>query len=381
MAEDDTLALLVELNNLEGKLLALLSLAAIFLDEVLGSGKAFHTILQLDYGALVHHLYDGTLVDRVLLEHSLKYIPGVLFQLLVSERETTVLLVNLQHDNIDGGTNLSELAGVLNLLGPAQVADMNQAVNTFLNLCKYTEVGEVAYLGGVLAAHRILLLDVLPGIFLQLLDAERHLALLAVESEDDSLYLVTYLHEVLSAAQVLAPRHLAHVDETFYTRSNLDECTIVGHHYHLTLNVVAHLQVGIQSIPWVRSELLEAQGNTLLLVVEVEDNNVDLLVELNHFLRIAYAAPAQVGDVNQTVYATQVNKHAVRSDVLHHALEYLTLFELADDFLLLLLQLGLDECLVAYNNVLVLLVDLDNLELHGLAHEDVVVADGLHIYL
>ena len=130
-----------------------------------------------------------------------------------------------------------------------------------------------------------------------------------------------------------------------------------------------------------RSELLEAQGNTLLLVVEVEDNNVDLLVQLNHFLRIAYAAPAQVGDMNQTVYATQVNKHAVRSDVLHHALEYLTLFELADDFLLLLFQFGLDECLVAHHHVLVLLVDLDNLELHGLAHEDVVVADGLHIYL
>ena len=85
--------------------------------------------------------------------------------------------------------------------------------------------------------------------------------------------------------------------------------------------------------------------------------------------------------MNQTVNTAQVNKHAVRSDVLHHALEYLTLFELADDFLLLLFQFGLDECLVAYNNVLVLLVDLDNLELHGLAHEDVVVADGLHIYL
>ena len=49
---------------------------------------------------------------------------------------------------------------------------MDQTVNTFLELYKYTEVSEVAYASGVLAANRILHLDSLPRIFLQLLDAE-----------------------------------------------------------------------------------------------------------------------------------------------------------------------------------------------------------------
>ena len=39
---------------------------------------------------------------------------------------------------------------MLNLLGPAQVADVDQTVNTLLNLNKDTEVGEVAYGSGVL---------------------------------------------------------------------------------------------------------------------------------------------------------------------------------------------------------------------------------------
>ena len=49
---------------------------------------------------------------------------------------------------------------------------MDQAVNTLLELHKYTEVGEVANLGGVLAANRILGLDSLPGILAELLDTE-----------------------------------------------------------------------------------------------------------------------------------------------------------------------------------------------------------------
>ncbi len=60
-----------------------------------------------------------------------------------------------------------------------------------------------------------------------------------------------------------------------------------------------------------RSELLQTESDTLLLIVEIKDNNVELLIEFNHFLRIAYAAPRQVSDVNQTVYATQVDEYAV----------------------------------------------------------------------
>ncbi len=55
-------------------------------------------------------------------------------------------------------------------------------------------------------ADGILLFDVLPGVVLELLDAEAHLAVLTVEGEDDCLYLVADLHEVLSGAEVLAPR-------------------------------------------------------------------------------------------------------------------------------------------------------------------------------
>ena len=85
---------------------------------------------------------------------------------------------------------------------------MDKSVYAFLQLNEDTEVGEVSHLGGVLAADGVLHFDVLPWVFLKLLDAEAHLALLAIQRQDNCLYLVAHLHEVLCGTQVLAPRHL-----------------------------------------------------------------------------------------------------------------------------------------------------------------------------
>ena len=94
------------------------------------------------------------------------------------------------------------------------------------------------------------------------------------------------------------------------------------------------------------SELLQTESDAVLFVVEVEDNHVDLLVELNHLVRIIYAAPREVGDMDESVNTTEVNEYAVRSDVLNSTLEDLTLLELTDDFLLLSLKFLLDKSLV-----------------------------------
>ena len=171
------------------------------------------------------------------------------------------------------------------------------------------------------------------------------------------------------------------MDKSLYARSNLYECTVVSDYDNLALNVVANLQVCIECIPWVRSELLQTKSDALLLVIEVEDNDIDLLVESNNLVWIAYAAPREVCDVDESVNTTEVNEYTVRGDVLDCTLEDLTLLKLADDFFLLCLQLSLDEGLVRNNNVTELLVDLDNLELHCLAYEYIVVTYRMNVNL
>ena len=145
---------------------------------------------------------------------------------------------------------------------------------------------------------------------------------------------------------MLAPAHFAYVDKTFNAGSDFNECTVVSHNDYFTLNLVAYLEVSIEGIPWMRGELLQTEGNALLLFIEVENNNVELLVELNDFVGIVYAAPREVGDVDQTVYAAEVDEYTVRSDILNSTFEYLTLLKLRDNLLLLSFEFSLDECLV-----------------------------------
>ena len=180
---------------------------------------------------------------------------------------------------------------------------------------------------------------------------------------------------------MLAPRHLRNVDETLNARGNLNECTVVGNDNNLTLDVIANLELAVESIPRMRSELLQAESNALLLIVEVENDNIDLLVESNNLMRIADAAPREVCDVDESVNTAEIDEYTIRGDVLNGTLKNLTLLELRDDLALLSFELSLDESLVGNNNVAELLIDLHNLELHGLAHEYVVVADGVHVDL
>ena len=83
--KDDALGILVEFEHLELKLLIELGTTAVSLGKMLGSSEALYTIGESDDCALLNHLDDSALVNRTYSEDGLEYIPGILFELLVSE--------------------------------------------------------------------------------------------------------------------------------------------------------------------------------------------------------------------------------------------------------------------------------------------------------
>ena len=109
VAENNALAVLVELDDLEGQNLTLLGLAAVLLLQVLGSSEAFNVLVELDDSTLLEQFGNLTLVDRTNGELLLEYIPRIVLELLVTERETAVLLVDVENDNVDLCTYLGEL--------------------------------------------------------------------------------------------------------------------------------------------------------------------------------------------------------------------------------------------------------------------------------
>ena len=95
-----------------------------------------------------------------------------------------------------------------------------------------------------------------------------------------------------------------------------------------------------------RLKLLETEGDSLLVLIEVENNDVNLLIERYNLLRMIDPAPREVCDVDETVNTAQVNEYAVVGDVLDSTLKHLTFLEFADDLALLSLDFSLDKCLV-----------------------------------
>ena len=90
---------------------------------------------------------------------------------------------------------------------------------------------------------------------------------------------------------VLCPAHLAYVDETLDTLLDLDEGTVVGHRNDLTLNAIIELITILDLCPWMRRELLHAERDTLLVLVEIKNDDRNGLIELDDLRRMRYTAP------------------------------------------------------------------------------------------
>ena len=84
----------------------------------------------------LHHI-----ANAMLLEEGL---PHIRLQLLDAQRQTTVFRLDAKNDGANFLTLLENLRGMLDALGPAQIADVNQSVNAVFNFDEGAEVGQVA---------------------------------------------------------------------------------------------------------------------------------------------------------------------------------------------------------------------------------------------
>ena len=115
--------------------------------------------------------------------------------------------------------------------------------------------------------------------------------------------------------------------------------------------------LGLDALPRIGLQLLHAERDAVRFVVDLDDLDLHLLADVEHFGRVIDAAPGDVGDVQQAVDAAEVHERAVVGDVLDHAVDDLTLFEVLHQFLALL-GAGLFQ--------------------HGAARDDDVAAPAIH---
>ena len=142
----------------------------------------------------------------------------------------------------------------------------------------------------------------------------------------------------------------------------------VGHEVdHLAFDLGADGVLLLDAVPRIGQLLLEAEADAFLLAVDVEHDHVDVLAHLEHFGGMADAAPAHVGDVQQAVDAVEVDERAEIGDVLDRALADVARGHLGEQLLAAFVAFLLDQFAAGQDDVLPLLVDLDDLEIVGVA--------------
>src|SRR6185503_19432582 len=207
--------------------------------------------------------------------------PRVFGQLLDTERDALVVDVDAEHHRFDVVALLEELRGVLDLLGPVEVGDVDQAVDALGELDEEPEVGDALHLAADAAAHGMVDAYHLPRVGLGLLEPERHAAVHRVDVEDLDLDLLPNLEHLRGVRHALRPGHLGHVDQAFEARLELDERAVVGERHDLALDATARREAVRHRVPRIGLDLLHAERHALTLRIVLEHDDLHLVADVD----------------------------------------------------------------------------------------------------
>src|SRR3989442_13203196 len=165
--------------------------------------------------------------DRILLRER---HPRILLGLFHPERDLLFSFVHLQHNRLDGLADGDEFRRVAHVARPAHLGDVHQPLDAGLELDEGAVVRNRHHLPLDARPDRILGGDVLPGIGLQLFQAERDALALPVDVEDFHLELLANLHH-LGGMGHAAVAHVGDVEQAIHA-AQVDEGAEVGDVFH-----------------------------------------------------------------------------------------------------------------------------------------------------
>ena len=295
--------------------------------------------------------------------------PRIIGQLFDPERDPLRLRIDIQHQHLDLVALLDDLGGMLHSPGPTQIRDVHQAVDPRLDFDERAERGEVSDHSGQLGAGGVFGRQREPGVFFDLLHAERDLLVLHIHLQDHRLDLIADVHELGGVANVTRPRHLGDMNEALDPLLQLDEGSVVGDRYDLSTHPRAHRIFLVDVGPRVGKKLLEAQGNSFAVPIDVENLHVEIGTDIHDLGGMSDPPPGHVGDMEKAVEPTQIDKGAEVGDILDDPLSDLPDKELLDQRLAFSFALSLEDDAPRDHDVTAALVELDDFEFEGLSEE------------
>jgi len=270
---------------------------------------------------------------------------------------------------------------MLDAVLPRNVGHVHEAVDPLLDAHEDSEVRDVADAAPDDGALGILFLQSQPGVRRRLFEAQRDALALGIHLEDHDVQHLSDGEDLGGVADLPCPEHFRDMDEAFDARFELDEGAVVDDADHLAFEDGTDGILLGDPLPGVRGKLFEAQGDPLLFAVEGQHLHPDPVALAEVLRGLRNLAPGDVGDVEQPVDAAQVDEEAVVGDVLDDPLDDLPLFDRLEELLAVRLALLLHDGPPRQDDVVAVAVELEDVELHGLADEAVQVPDGPDVHL
>src|SRR5690606_21307994 len=331
-------------------------------DRALGLDRLDHA---LHHGALV--IGSDVVVERIA------------FQLLDAQRDAFLVGVDAQHHGFDFVALLEVADGLFAGFGPGQVGQVHQAVDAAGQADEHAEVGDRLDGATDLVATLEVGGELFPGVLAALLHAQRDAATVFVDLEDHDFDLFAQGHDRARIDGLVGAVHFGAVHQAFDTGLDLDERAVVGQVGDLAEQAGALRVATRQADPRIFAQLLDAQRDAALFLVELEDLGFDFLAHLQDLGGMTHAAPGHVGDVQQAVDAAQVDERTVVGDVLDHALDHGAFVQGLEQLLALFAHAGFQHLAARQHDVVALAVELDDLEFEGLAFVRGGVLDGTQV--
>ena len=234
--------------------------------------------------------------------------------------------------------------GVFAGFAPGQVGQMHQTVDTTFQTDEDAKVGQGLDLTTDLVTLLVVDGEIVPRVGHALLHAQGDTATVFVDLKNHHFNFVAQLDNLGRVNVLVGPVHFGDVHQAFDTLLDFDECAVVGDVGHLAEQAGALRVTTGDADPRIFAQLLEAQGDAVLLLVELEHLGFEFVADGQDFGRVTHTTPGQVGDVQQAVDAAEIHECAVVGDVLDDTLDDGAFLEGFEELLTLFTHGSFEHC-------------------------------------
>jgi len=136
--------------------------------------------------------------------------------------------VDIRDDRVNFLIFLEQFFRMLELAAPGDIRNVDEAVDSVLDLNERSKIGKVADLSADLRSDREASGDRIPWILLKLLHSKADPAFFGIDTENLNLDLIAAAIKLLRAARTLGPGDLRNVNKPLNSRLELNKDAVIG---------------------------------------------------------------------------------------------------------------------------------------------------------